>query len=207
MVYNRFWTLFSLILLVCTNGSLRTQHTLNNMSIPIAAASTLPASPSSSVSDTLAQMQILFPSLFTACEGQGIRCTGDQRCSVSNEAGTYITSLSVISSQGIDITEAALSLGLDLSSRDSPSFRESDCNTANSNTDKRPRCFDHGCDGRTFSCAENYRRHIREQSRSSRVSCPYCSLSFSRRSNRDMHVSYGRCKALAAIATIPGFLA
>ena len=182
------------------------KHTLNNMAIPIAASSTLPPSPSSSVSDTLEQIQSLLPSLLAACEDQGIRCTGYQRCSVLNEAGTYITSLPVISSQGIDIVEAALSLGLDLSSQDSPSFRQSGCNTANSNTDERPRCFDHGCDGRTFSCAENYRRHIREQSRSSRVSCPYCSLSFSRKSNRDTHVSNGRCKALAAIAAMPDFL-
>ena len=182
------------------------KHNSNNMAIPVAAASALPPSPSSSVSDTLAQIQSLLPSLFAACEAQDIRCTGYQRCSVSNEAGTYITSLPVMS-QGIDIVEAAVSLGLDLSSRDSPSFRQSDCNTANPNTDERPRCFDHGCDGRTFSCAENYRRHIREQSRSSRVSCPYCSLSFSRKSNRDTHVSNGRCKALAAMATMPDVLA
>lgn len=182
------------------------KHNLNYMAIPIAAAFTLPPSPSSSVSNYPAQIQSLLPSLFAACEGQGIRCTGYQRCSVSNEASTYITSLPVMS-QGIDIVEAALSLGLDLSSRDSPSFRQSDCNTANPNTDERPRCFDHGCDGRTFSCAENYRRHIREQSRSSRVSCPYCSLPFSRKSNRDTHVSNGRCKALAAMATMPHFLA
>lgn len=176
------------------------------MAISIAAASTLQSSPSPSVSDTVAQIQTLLASLFAACEGQCIRCTGDQRCLVSNEVGTYINSLPIISSDGIDIAEAARSLGLNLTSRHSPSFQRSDFGSANSNTDERPRCFDHGCDGRTFSCAENYRRHIREQNQSSRVSCPYCSLSFSRKSNRDTHVSNGRCKALAAIETMPDFL-
>jgi hypothetical protein len=75
----------------------------------------LPPSPIQPVSDTLEQIQSLLASLFAAYEGQFIRCTGDQRCSVLNKIGTYITSLPVISSPGIDIAEAALRLGLGLS--------------------------------------------------------------------------------------------
>lgn len=70
--------------------------------------------------------------------------------------------------------------------------------SANSSHDAkdRPRCFDHGCDGRAFSCPENYRRHIREQSGTSNVECTFCYISFSRKSNRDTHLSSGRCKVM-----------
>jgi hypothetical protein len=66
---------------------------------------------------------------------------------------------------------------------------------------ERPRCYEHGCDGRTFSCWENYRRHIREKTRSSAVMCTICGLSFSRKSNRDKHILDGRCKVLAEALT------
>ena len=62
--------------------------------------------------------------------------------------------------------------------------------------DTRPRCFEHGCEGRTFSCAENLRRHLREKSATKSVSCPFCSTNFTRRSNRDKHVARGACKIL-----------
>jgi hypothetical protein len=57
-----------------------------------------------------------------------------------------------------------------------------------------PQCFEHGCDGRTFSCPENYRRHIRERERFPDALCAYCLKSFTRKSNRDSHLSKGRCK-------------
>jgi hypothetical protein len=60
----------------------------------------------------------------------------------------------------------------------------------------RPRCFEHGCEGRTFSCRENYRRHLREKNGSSLVVCTICGLFFSRKSNRDKHVLDGKCKIL-----------
>jgi hypothetical protein len=61
----------------------------------------------------------------------------------------------------------------------------------------RPRCYDHGCGGKVFSCAENYRRHMRERDRTSTTRCPHCSISFSRKSNRDTHIAKGRCRALS----------
>jgi hypothetical protein len=61
-----------------------------------------------------------------------------------------------------------------------------------------PRCWEHGCNGRTFSCAENYRRHIRERSGGSRATCPGCHHQFSRKSNLDAHIASGKCKAMQA---------
>jgi hypothetical protein len=66
--------------------------------------------------------------------------------------------------------------------------------------DTRPRCYDHGCGGKVFSCAENYRRHMRERDRSSTTQCPHCSISFSRKSNRDTHIAKGRCRGLGDAA-------
>jgi hypothetical protein len=57
------------------------------------------------------------------------------------------------------------------------------------------RCYQHGCEGRQFSSAENYRRHIRERNQSNRTTCPFCAAVFTRKSNRDTHVREGRCKA------------
>ena len=59
----------------------------------------------------------------------------------------------------------------------------------------QPQCFDHGCNGRTFSCLENYKRHLRERERRTHVICGFCHTSFSRKSNRDQHIVMGRCKA------------
>lgn len=54
-------------------------------------------------------------------------------------------------------------------------------------------CFDHGCNGKIFSCRENYMRHVREKSGRHSVSCRFCGCEFSRRSNLEKHVSEGRC--------------
>lgn len=62
----------------------------------------------------------------------------------------------------------------------------------------RHRCFLHGCDGRAFANSENYRRHIRERTRSGQATCDYCFLPFTRKSNRDKHIVEGKCKALNA---------
>ncbi|KAH8625191.1 hypothetical protein IG631_20656 [Alternaria alternata] len=56
------------------------------------------------------------------------------------------------------------------------------------------RCYQHGCGGRRFSSSENYRRHMRERSRSDATICPFCSTLFTRKSNRDNHVRKRRCK-------------
>lgn len=56
-------------------------------------------------------------------------------------------------------------------------------------------CWDHGCDGRSFSSLSNYRRHCRERSTTTETvfHCPHCSQTFTRASGRNMHVERGRC--------------
>ena len=66
-------------------------------------------------------------------------------------------------------------------------------------TDTRLRCFEHGCDGRTFSCKDNYRRHLREKNGAGTVICEFCLACFSRKSNRDKHLSEGKCKVWKAL--------
>ncbi|KAM3065456.1 hypothetical protein ACMFMF_011178, partial [Clarireedia jacksonii] len=56
------------------------------------------------------------------------------------------------------------------------------------------RCFDHGCDGRTFSSIGNYRRHIREKARRSKTfPCEVCGRSFTRSTARNMHQKTSKC--------------
>ena len=57
-------------------------------------------------------------------------------------------------------------------------------------------CFDHGCNGRTFSSRENYYRHLREKSGQGAIRCRFCGHEFTRRSNRDKHVADGKCVAM-----------
>lgn len=65
-----------------------------------------------------------------------------------------------------------------------------------------PRCWEHGCEGRTFSCRENYLRHLRERG-SKEYRCPVCNVSFSRKSNMDAHRASGRCKHLTKDGSWP----
>lgn len=65
-----------------------------------------------------------------------------------------------------------------------------------SNQDSRPRCFEHGCNGRTFSNMDNYKRHLREQRSQTSIQCPFCGKEFSRKSNMDTHVAKKRCKVV-----------
>lgn len=65
-----------------------------------------------------------------------------------------------------------------------------------SNQDDRPRCYEHGCNGRTFSNVDNYKRHLREQRSQTTILCPFCGKEFSRKSNMDTHVAKNRCKVV-----------
>lgn len=65
--------------------------------------------------------------------------------------------------------------------------------------DRIPRCFEHGCGGRAFANFENYRRHVREKQGQDLALCIFCGSSFIRRSNRDAHLTLGRCSALKQI--------
>jgi hypothetical protein len=64
---------------------------------------------------------------------------------------------------------------------------------SNSPIDTGVQCFDHGCKGRRFSCRENYLRHLREKRGQNAARCLFCGSVFTRRSNRDKHVSRGKC--------------
>ncbi|KAF1823911.1 uncharacterized protein K489DRAFT_302328, partial [Dissoconium aciculare CBS 342.82] len=54
-------------------------------------------------------------------------------------------------------------------------------------------CFEHGCNGRVFSCHENYLRHVREKDGKNTVMCLVCGKEFTRRSNREKHLAQGTC--------------
>lgn len=60
------------------------------------------------------------------------------------------------------------------------------------------RCYEHGCDGRTFSRIENYKRHLREMNGIGTVFCRFCYKSFTRKSNMDKHVLEGKCGVIKA---------
>ncbi|CZT16602.1 uncharacterized protein RCC_02436 [Ramularia collo-cygni] len=72
--------------------------------------------------------------------------------------------------------------------------------------DTELRCSDHGCNGRTFSSWHNYQRHVQEKRGAFITECPFCGLVFSRKSNRDSHISYRRCKGLKALSQEDGYL-
>jgi hypothetical protein len=60
------------------------------------------------------------------------------------------------------------------------------------------RCYEHGCEGRTFTRIENYKRHLREMNGIGTVSCPFCYKSFTRKSNMDKHILEGKCGVIKA---------
>jgi hypothetical protein len=60
----------------------------------------------------------------------------------------------------------------------------------------RPRCYEHGCEGRAFSCIENYRRHLKEKSGLSTVVCLFCNRQFTRKSNMEKHIVEGKCNVV-----------
>ncbi|KAF2722287.1 hypothetical protein K431DRAFT_266617 [Polychaeton citri CBS 116435] len=58
-----------------------------------------------------------------------------------------------------------------------------------------PRCYQHGCDGRSFTSLSNYRRHCREKaSAKPKPTCERCGQRFTRMTARDIHFSQMRCK-------------
>ena len=59
----------------------------------------------------------------------------------------------------------------------------------------KPRCWDHGCNGRQFSTFSNLLRHQREKSGSAvKTTCPHCGTEFTRTTARNGHMSGGKCK-------------
>ncbi|KAI1269014.1 hypothetical protein F5Y18DRAFT_174474 [Xylariaceae sp. FL1019] len=84
----------------------------------------------------------------------------------------------------------------------SQSMSESDV-LDNTNTDgpvdssEKPRCWDHGCNGREFSSKSNLMRHIKEKSgASNKCCCPLCGAIFTRSSARDTHLAKQSCNKI-----------
>ncbi|KAL9104254.1 MAG: hypothetical protein Q9163_000802, partial [Psora crenata] len=60
---------------------------------------------------------------------------------------------------------------------------------------KKAQCWDHGCNGRTFSTFSNLLRHQREKSgTSSKAVCERCGAAFTRKTARDGHFFNDKCK-------------
>jgi hypothetical protein len=56
------------------------------------------------------------------------------------------------------------------------------------------RCWQHGCEGRSFSNISNYRRHCKEKSElQTKAVCHRCGRTFSRTTSRDLHYRRQRC--------------
>ena len=59
----------------------------------------------------------------------------------------------------------------------------------------KPRCWEHGCNGRQFSTFSNLLRHQREKSgQSAKASCPNCGAEFTRTTARNGHLLHDKCK-------------
>ncbi|KPM45529.1 hypothetical protein AK830_g1009 [Neonectria ditissima] len=59
----------------------------------------------------------------------------------------------------------------------------------------KPRCWEHGCNGRQFSTFSNLLRHQREKSgQASKATCPNCGAEFTRTTARNGHLLHDKCK-------------
>ncbi|KAF4122400.1 hypothetical protein GMORB2_7392 [Geosmithia morbida] len=59
----------------------------------------------------------------------------------------------------------------------------------------KPRCWEHGCNGRQFSTFSNLLRHQREKSgQAAKASCPNCGAEFTRTTARNGHILHGKCR-------------
>ncbi|TLD03389.1 uncharacterized protein PgNI_12344 [Pyricularia grisea] len=56
-------------------------------------------------------------------------------------------------------------------------------------------CWEHGCNGRSFSSFSNLLRHQRKKSgQATKVTCPNCGTEFTRAAARNLHQENGKCK-------------
>lgn len=66
----------------------------------------------------------------------------------------------------------------------------------------KPRCWEHGCNGRQFSTFSNLLRHQREKSgQAAKASCPNCGAEFTRTTARNGHMLHDKCKRRTTDAT------
>ncbi|KAI1193743.1 hypothetical protein F5X97DRAFT_338607 [Nemania serpens] len=74
-----------------------------------------------------------------------------------------------------------------------------DCTNDDMSTerDEKPRCWEHGCNGREFSSKSNLMRHMKEKSgASNKCTCPLCGAIFTRSSARDTHLAKQSCNKI-----------
>ncbi|KAI0183947.1 hypothetical protein EV127DRAFT_506082 [Xylaria flabelliformis] len=63
--------------------------------------------------------------------------------------------------------------------------------------DEKPRCWEHGCNGKEFSSKSNLMRHVKEKSgASNKCTCPLCGAIFTRSSARDTHLAKQSCNKI-----------
>ena len=68
---------------------------------------------------------------------------------------------------------------------------------ASVNTDVKPQCWDHGCNGREFSSKSNFVRHKKEkEGEAANAACPLCGGVFTRNSARDTHMAKQSCNRI-----------
>ena len=68
---------------------------------------------------------------------------------------------------------------------------------ASVNTDVKPQCWDHGCNGREFSSKSNFVRHKKEkEGEAAGAACPLCGGVFTRNSARDTHMAKQSCNRI-----------
>ena len=96
----------------------------------------------------------------------------------------------------LDMTDIALSSVIDESTGVANNCDHSYVQDPNINKGQ-VQCWQHGCNGRTFSSLSNYRRHCREKGLNRQPTCPECGRGFSRRGARDSHYQKRRCKMVA----------
>lgn len=107
---------------------------------------------------------------------------GTPPCQVQHE--TLQTSPQDFSHDLLDNSGSALNLD----------FLESAIDDTPTDTCSKPRCWDHGCNGREFSSKSNLTRHRKEKAGEvAKVVCPLCSAIFTRTSTRDMHLAKQSC--------------
>ncbi|KJZ77884.1 hypothetical protein HIM_02521 [Hirsutella minnesotensis 3608] len=68
----------------------------------------------------------------------------------------------------------------------------------------KPRCWEHGCNGRQFSTFSNLLRHQREKSgQAAKAMCPNCGAEFTRTTARNGHLLHDKCKQRRNKDTVP----
>ncbi|KAL7935250.1 hypothetical protein V8C35DRAFT_298938 [Trichoderma chlorosporum] len=89
----------------------------------------------------------------------------------------------------------AMQSGSGASSAGSSSSQDSSSHVRVVQNRPKPRCWEHGCNGRQFSTFSNLLRHQREKSgQAAKATCPNCGAEFTRTTARNGHLLHDKCK-------------